>query len=66
MLVGFGATKDQTTHEGVTPLFAAAYLGRFNVARFLVQAGADRNQRPSPQLRLQHLWRSASKPRWPE
>ena len=38
LLVGSGAEKDEAA-EGVTPLFAAAYFGRFEVARFLAQAG---------------------------
>ncbi|OLQ14718.1 Protein TANC1 [Symbiodinium microadriaticum] len=37
-LVEFGAAKDQTTRMGITPLFVAAYFGRFHVAQFLVQA----------------------------
>ena len=38
MLVEAGAEKDHPAMEGVTPLFAAAFSGRFEVARFLVQA----------------------------
>lgn len=38
LLVESGAEKDHPAMEGVTPLFAAAFSGRFEVARFLVQA----------------------------
>lgn len=43
MLVEAGAEKDQPAMEGVTPLFAAAFSGRFEVARFLVQAMQHRH-----------------------
>ena len=55
LLVECRADKDQAA-EGITPLFAAAFAGRFDVARFLVQQGADRNQRPGRHVNLQSLW----------
>ena len=47
LLVESGAEKDQPAMEGVTPLFAAAFSARFEVARFLVQA--SRSKRPAVQ-----------------